>query len=105
MKIEKIKDDHYKVTLESGEVVVLDWGELCGISHFVDVETAKEEVEEFLEYRDDYNGVNLEEKRSNPEFIESLAYDLISVRTNNETEDDVYDALVSTLSREGSCEN
>ena len=98
MKIEKIKDDHYKVTLASGEVLILSWNELCTIANFVDVETAKEEVTEFLECRSD----DFEEELADPEFIEDVAYNLISVRTNNETEDDVYDAIAT--SKERGCE-
>lgn len=101
MKIEKIKDNAYKVTLASGEVIILDWNELCSIANFVALEEAKEELEEFFETVDDYKGVNLEEMRLDPEFMENVAYDLLGVRTNNETTDDVYDALNSTLVKEG----
>lgn len=110
MKIEKIKDDAYKVTLASGEVIILDWNELCSIANFVDVEDAKEELNEFFKDADNYRGfaslnrlgVNLEDKVQDPEFVESVAYDLLSVRTNNETSDDIYDAINSALEREAS---
>ena len=96
MEIKKNKEDHYKVELASGEVLILSWNELCSIANFVDVETAKEEVVDFLEGREG----DFEEELANPNFIEDVAYNLISVRTNNETEDDVYDAIGSVLSKE-----
>jgi hypothetical protein len=101
MNIEKIKEDHYKVTFTSGEVLILSWNELCSIANFVDVETAKEEVTDFLESREG----DFEEELANPNFIEDVAYNLISVRTNNETEDDVYDAISSTTTKGGTYES
>lgn len=95
--VKKLRNQNYKVTLASGEVIILEWGELCEIAHFVHLEEASEEVSNSLDCWGEYDGINLTEKRLDPKFVEDVAHALIQVRLNNETTDDVFDALVAVF--------
>ena len=99
--IKRINDEVFVVGTDKGKIN-MSWGDLCDISRFVTEVETFEEVEDYIggfgdEEFEKRFGVSPDRIWNDAEIRSQIADGVIQIRINNETTDEVYEALEVVL--------
>ncbi len=93
MKIKKNDDGSVRITQDSGLQTTYSMSEIYEIASFVALEDTKDEVETYLTGLEECRGVTITERYLCDDIIETIAKTVHQDRINDESGDQIYDAV------------